>query len=348
MVEKEAIRSRRRKRFLLQDEQRERAAVALISVAWRCHVRGRSRRQTSAAITVQRIFRGRLARRSLLERLAARTIQFHTRRFLRRLAKIRAELLTVATLRLQRAFLNRQRARCRKLQAVAHDAAAEAIRRRTDQETARWVADQQRRRQLEKKESEVVSAALKQEREDAAALRAYGGKDCGKAELEELKQKLQREEAAVNLIRRVFLRRMMRRRVRVMVHEARQEKMSELASDVSSFIESALDGRVVGSKSRSGRASSTRQHDEFARALRSRPSSGAPFGVDLLPKERRRGLRSAPAAVSRRGPAEHGSRTRKQRRGAASARRVRSDYSSSPYSSTRPADPHGAAAGWVS
>ena len=49
---------------------------------------------------------------------------------------------------------------------------------------ARWVADQQRRRQLEKKESEVVSAALKQEREDAAALRAYGGKDCGKAELE--------------------------------------------------------------------------------------------------------------------------------------------------------------------
>ena len=113
MVEKEAIRSRRRKRFLLEDEQRERAAVALISVAWRCHVRGRSRRQTSAAITVQRIFRGRLARRSLLERLAARTIQFHTRRFLRRLAKIRAELLTVATLRLQRAFLNRQRARCR-------------------------------------------------------------------------------------------------------------------------------------------------------------------------------------------------------------------------------------------
>ena len=236
----EQIRSKRRRQMLKQDVVRKKVAVARISFEWRCFWRGRIRRQQNAVTCLQRIARGRRARRAVLEELSAIAIQFHARRFLRRMAKIRAELLNLATLRLQRAFLSRQRRRCRVLQSLAADCAVAARERVSRLEQEKWQATQKRQRLAERKHAETVQAALAEEAEQKAARKAYGGKDHGKEELEALKEKLRKEEAAASLIRRVFLQRVMRRRVRALVHEQRQKKVTELATDVSNYIDAAL------------------------------------------------------------------------------------------------------------
>ena len=256
----EQIRAKRRKQVLKHDVQRKKVAVALISFHWRCYWRGRERREKAAATMLQRIARGRQARRVLLEELSAATMQFHARRFLRRMAKIRAELLSVATLRLQRAFLARQRRRCRVLQTLAAECTAAAHARAARMEQEKWLAAQQRQRLAERKHAEAVCAALTEELEEKAA-RAERGRP--QEDLQALKERIAREEAAASLIRRVYLRRVMRRRVRVLVHEQRQMKVTELATDVSNLIDAALTvagGAGAGAGAKSRRHSRARAH----------------------------------------------------------------------------------------
>ncbi len=286
----EQIREKRRRKVLKQDVLRKKVAVALISFEWRCFWRGRHRRQKAAVTVLQRIARGRRVRRGVLEELSAVAIQFHARRFLRRMAKIRAELLTLATLRLQRAFLSRQRRRCRVLQSLAADCATAAKKRVERLEQEEWLATQKRRQLAERKHAETVKAALTDEVEQKAARKAYGGTEHGKEDLQALKERLQKEEAAASLIRRVFLKRMMRRRVRVLVHEQRQNKIAELASDVSCYIDAAL---IVAHKADSAGRS------QPARARSAPPISvvAADRGASRLSScrtHRRQGSRSAP------------------------------------------------------
>ncbi len=286
----EQIREKRRRKALKQDVVRKKVAVALISFEWRCFWRGRHRRQKAAVTVLQRIARGRRARRGVLEELSAVVIQFHARRFLRRMAKIRTELLILATLRLQRAFLSRQRRRCRVLQSLAADCATAATKRLERLEQEKWLATQKRRQLAERKHAETVQAALTEEAEQKAARKAYGGTEHGKEDLQALKERLRKEEAAASLIRRVFLKRVMRRRVRVLVHEQRQKKVAELATDVSCYIDAAL---IVAHKADSaGRSKPAR-----ARSAPPMSAVSADRGASRLSlnrTRRRQGAHSAP------------------------------------------------------
>ena len=316
IVDPEQIRAKRRRARDKTDVVRKRAAVALIGFHWRCYWRGLERRQQSAATLLQRMMRGRHARRDLLLRLSVVTVQFHARRFLRRMAKIRAELLSVATLRLQRAFLARQQRRCKQLQRLASDCVVAAQERESRMESEAWLAAQQKQRTAERKQSEAVQEALTKELEVKAARKAYGGADHGKEELHELKARMAREEAAVSLIRRVFLRRTMHRRVRVLVHEQRQAKIAELATDVTNLIDAALTvadaasdsagaGARAGRKPPKARAGSAPPMPSFRDThnpvvTRQRPHSAAAVheyqsgGQTSMRSRSRRGAHSAP------------------------------------------------------
>jgi hypothetical protein len=211
-------------------------AVAKILFEWRCFCLGRRNRQAAAAVLLQRRYRGWAARGDLLRTFAARAIQFNVRGYLHRVSVLRTQLLNVAVLTVQRRFIWRQSRRCKTLQDLAV-AASDAFwqRQRRIEEAQAYERDrlhmdhERRRRELVQAALQQIDGALARKRQDESEQR----------ELAEIKHRLRHEKAAVKLLRRCVLRKVMNRRMRAMMHQKRQKMLFEMSAALDMHMEQA-------------------------------------------------------------------------------------------------------------
>jgi hypothetical protein len=237
---------------------RGRLMIARIAFAWRCYAGRLHRLRALSALRIQRRFRGQRSRRQLVRLLAARIIQGYVRRFLPRLATKKAALLATAVVRIQRAFISRQRRRCVLMQKLARTAVSAAALRQArlvqetrderarllrvrSQATARLIKDQLgvslRQRECSLLDGELArspSSAL-----DLFAAQNYHIHGCSSGDQSRVIQQ-EAEKMAQDLMRTAVRRSAGRTRVRNVVHESRQSKLQLLSGDIARTISRGL------------------------------------------------------------------------------------------------------------